>query len=78
MSVMTVGITFGPSATGPALPLLHDLPYGPCQDGRSYFCTGSGTERVDPLQLGDLRTAFRTAVICAACEQYRENIAAGV
>jgi hypothetical protein len=51
--------------------------FGPCQgpttkDGGSFFCQGNGTENVDPFRLGDMATAFGTAVLCTPCLSHRE------
>ena len=75
---MTItGLTFGPKArTSRPLPVA-DLPFGPCADGRSAFCEGTGTERVDPAAMVDIATAFTTVIICGACRVIREALAEG-
>lgn len=52
-----------------------DIAYGPCQLGGtedgSAFCDGTGSQRVDPVALVDLETAFRTVIACGPCTAFR-------
>lgn len=55
----------------------NTLPFGPCagptvDNGGSFFCQGSGWEAIDPFRMGDVSTAFSTAILCTPCESHRE------
>lgn len=71
---LILGMTYGPSK--PALrPQLYEVgpPFGPCQDGRSPWCSGVGFQTIDPANLGGEGVSFRLAVLCGACTSKRES-----